>query len=121
MYVNFDLRLSVYTDTEVMMNKFGLSKLDVMSKFEKSNVNEICVNAKDVSDEFYVASLIGLQYSEDENTIEWKKEEFEHSSDLQKPTIFQELQRGNEFWRYVFIALRTSSREYQQRNIDCHW
>ena len=82
MEIESDLKLLKYTDTEVLMDDFSMSMTDFMSRFEKFKVDEvsiedaeddICFNAKDVFDEFRVVSLIGLKYTEDEGTTEWKK------------------------------------------------
>ena len=52
---------------------------------------------KKKNDNSSIASLIRLKYPEDVNTLEWKKEEFDYSSDLkmQMPSNFQELLTGN--------------------------
>ena len=64
------------------MDDFSISLTEFMSRFEKFKVDEvsiedaeddICFNAKDVFDESRVVSLIGLKYTEDEGTTEWKK------------------------------------------------
>ena len=79
MKVDSGLKLPEYTDTEIMMGDTGLSLIEFMRRFEKFKMDEIsineveddiCLNAKDCFDESLSVSLIGLRYTEDENTIE---------------------------------------------------
>ena len=80
MEIDSNLRLPGYTDTEILMDDVSLSVIDFMSRFEKFRVDEIsideaegyiCFNAKDCFDQSSTVSLIGLRYTEDENTNEW--------------------------------------------------
>ena len=60
--------------------------IEFMSRFEKFKVDEIsigeaddfCINAKDTFEDSAVVSLIGLRYTEDENTNEWGKRKLEY-------------------------------------------
>ena len=83
MEVENGLKLPVYTDTEILMDNLTLSPTEFTSRFEKFKVDEIsideaeddiCFNAKDAFDSSPLKCLIGLRYTKDENTIEWKVE-----------------------------------------------
>ena len=56
--------------------------------------DDICFYAKDAFDSSPLVSLIGLRYTEDENTIEWEKRKECYITDLQLPKSFQELLNG---------------------------
>ena len=82
MDIETDLKLPSYTDTEIMMDDCNLSMIEFMSRFEKFKVDDvsigeaeddICFNAKEAFEDSSIVSLIGLRYTEDENTNEWKK------------------------------------------------
>ena len=82
MEVESDLILSIYTDTEILMNDISLSMVEFVSRFEKFKVDEIlidkseddiCFNAQDMFEGSSCIGLNGLKYTEDENTVEWEK------------------------------------------------
>ena len=82
MDIETDLKLPIYTDTKIMMDDCNLSMIEFMSRFEKFKVDEvsigeaeddICFNAKEAFEDSSIVSLIGLRYTEDENTNDWKK------------------------------------------------
>ena len=82
MEIENGLKLPVYTDTEVLMDELTLSPTEFMSSFEKFKWDEIsideaeddiCFNAKYEFDLSHLASLIGLRYTEDENTKNGRK------------------------------------------------
>ena len=100
MEIDSNLRLPGYTDTEILMDDVSLSVIDFMSRFEKFRVDEIsideaeddiCFNAKDCFDQSSTVSLIGLRYTEDENTNEWEKRKLEYSPVSPLPIEFQYL------------------------------
>ena len=82
------------------MDDLTLSLTEFISRFEKFKVDEIsideaeddiCFNAKDEFDSSPLVSLIGLRYTEDENTIEWGKRKVEYTPATFLPTDFQDL------------------------------
>ena len=103
MEIDSNLRLPGYTDTEILMDDVGQSVIDFMSRFKKFRVDEIsideaeddiCFNAKDCFDQSSTVSLIGLRYTEDENTNEWEKRKLEYSPVSPLPIEFQDLLDG---------------------------
>ena len=56
-----------------MLDDANISVIEFMSRFEKFKVDDTCFNAKDCFEDSRVISLIGLRYTEDENTNEWEK------------------------------------------------
>ena len=56
--------------------------------------DDICFNVKEAFEDFedsLTVSLIGLRYTEDENTNEWKKRKLDYSPASPLPLDFQEL------------------------------
>ena len=100
MDIETDLKLPSYTDTEIMMDDCSLSMIEFMSRFEKFKVDEvsigeaeddICFNAKEAFEDSSIVSLIGLRYTEDENTNDWEKRKLDYSPASPLPLDFQEL------------------------------
>ena len=83
-----------------------------MSRFEKFKVDEIsideaeddiCFYSKDCFDDSRVISLVGLIYTEDENTNEWEKRKLEYAPAFPIPCDFQELLCGDFGIKYSFL------------------
>ena len=62
---------------------------------DEISINEaedgICFYTKDAFDSSPLASLFGLRYTEDENTIEWEKRKVEYTPATFLQTNFQDL------------------------------
>ena len=76
--------------------------IDFRSRFEKFKADEIsmkrkiiCFSAKQGFDQSPVVSVIGLRYTEGENTTEWKKKKLEGSPAYPLPTEFQDLLKSD--------------------------
>ena len=85
MEVESGWKLPDYTDTEMLMDDMGLTLVDFMSRFEKFKVDEIsiddaeddiCFNAKEHFEDSPMMSLIRLRFTEDESTIDGRKEKW---------------------------------------------
>ena len=70
--------------------------------------NDICFYTKDAFDSSPLVSLIGLRYTEDENTIEWEKRKVEYTPATFLQTNFQDLLKS------VKITVRFYSLYIQQ-------
>jgi hypothetical protein len=112
MDIESDVILPSYTDTEIIMDNMSISTTEFISRFEKFKVDEvsideaeddICFNAKYIFDESKVVSLIGLKYTDDENTVSWEKRKEKYVSDTKIPNTFQELLTGNFGDRCSFL------------------
>ena len=57
--------------------------------------DDICFNAKEQFEDSRVISLIGLRYTEDDNTNEWEKRKLEYTPAFSVPIEFQELLDGD--------------------------
>ena len=99
MDIKSGLKLPAYTDMEIIRDDDSISMIDFMSRFEKFKVDEIsideaeddiCFNAKECFEDSWVISLIGLRYTEDENTNEWGKRKLEYTPAFSVPIEFQE-------------------------------